>query len=61
MWGVKRKLKMVPEPMRVMARHPRLLLGHTMTEAGLEYSRRAPAKDKVLAEIRAATLIGCPF
>ena len=60
-WAVKRKVKMVPEPLRVMARTPLVLFGHSMMEAGLEYSRHATAKHKELAAIRAATLIGCPF
>jgi alkylhydroperoxidase family enzyme len=60
-WAVKRKVRMVPEPMRVMARTPRVLFGHSMMEAGLQYSHHATAKQKELAAIRAATLIGCPF
>jgi len=57
----RRRFGRVPEPVRVMAHHATLLGGYAGFEVALERARRVPAKLKDLAELRVATLIGCPF
>ena len=49
------------EPVKVAAHHPRLLRAIGQMEGGLEAARSIPAELKLLASIRAAMLIGCPF
>jgi len=51
----------VPQPLKILAHHPRLMraLGHM--EMGQEAARSVPAALKSLASIKAAMLIGCPF
>ena len=66
-WLVRRKTgqitdqRVVVEPIKITAHHPRLLraLGHM--EMGQGAARSVPALLKALASIKAATLIGCPF
>jgi hypothetical protein len=66
-WLSRRKLRSlspdppVPSSLRVMAHHPGVTLTYGSFETGLERWRRVPERLKVLASIRAATLIGCPF
>jgi 4-carboxymuconolactone decarboxylase len=59
--AARRKIGRVPEPMRISAHQGRLLAA----TAGMELAQQAvdsldPAL-KALAEIRTATMIGCPF
>jgi hypothetical protein len=49
------------EPVKVTAHHPRLLKAYGQMEMGQEAATSVPASLKVLASIKAATLIGCPF
>ena len=49
------------EPVRITAHHPRLLLAMGQMEMGQEAARSVPAALKLLASIKAAMLIGCPY
>jgi len=60
-WYAGRRLKQVPEPMTVLAHHPRIFRGYCFYELGLDRSRLVEARLKSLAQIKVATLIGCPF
>ncbi len=66
-WLTRRKLMAfgsepkVPSSLRVMAQHRGLMLSYCAFEAGFERCTSVPLRLKALAEIRAATLIGCPF
>ena len=59
--GVRRKLGRVPEPIRITAHQPKLLAAL----GGMELAQGAlHSVDKVvkaLVQIKAASLIGCPF
>ena len=57
----KRKLGKVAEPLAVAAHHPWILGAYGAYESGLERARRVDAKLKVLAELKAGALVGCPF
>jgi hypothetical protein len=66
-WLARRKVRKLtgrvrlPEPIQIMAHHPRLLLALGQMEMGQEAAKNELARLKVLASIKAATLIGCPF
>jgi 4-carboxymuconolactone decarboxylase len=49
------------EPVKITAHHPRLLKAYGQMEMGQAAASTVPAALKALAEIKAATLIGCPF
>jgi 4-carboxymuconolactone decarboxylase len=49
------------EPVKVAAHYPRLLRAMGQMESGMEAARSVPAALKLLASLRAAMLIGCPF
>jgi len=57
----RRRFGRVPEPVRVMAHHATLLGGYAGFEVALERAHRVPTRLKDLVDLRAATLIGCPF
>ena len=66
-WFVKRSLykitgqARVPEPVKIMAHHPKLLRAVGQMESGQVAATSVPAGLKALAGTRAATLVGCPF
>jgi 4-carboxymuconolactone decarboxylase len=60
-WMTRRKLGRVIMPFKVTAHQPRLLLAVGGMEMGQQALRSFDAKLKALAEIKAATLVGCPF
>ena len=66
-WFVRRKFGKLTgknrliEPVKVAAHHPRLLRALGQIEGALEAARSVPAQLKLLASLKAATLIGCPF
>ncbi len=60
-WLARRRVGKVPEPLRVYARHTWLLNGYGAFEYALERSRLVEERLKLLAQIKAATLVGCPF
>ena len=60
-WLVRRRLGRTIEPFAIMGHHPKLLAGSAAMDLALDRSRRLEARLKELAQIKAATLIGCPF
>ena len=66
-WLVRRKfLKLtgedrLVEPVKVSAHHPRLFRAIGQMEGGMAAARCVPDELKLLACLRAATLVGCPF
>jgi hypothetical protein len=60
-WFCRRRFGRVVEPLTIIAHHPRLARGYVAFEFAMDKSRRVDERLKVLAEIKAATLIGCPF
>ena len=59
--AVRRKLGKVPEPMRITAHQQRLLAALGGMELAQEAMHSVDPVVKVLAEIKTAMLIGCPF
>ena len=57
----KKKLGHVAGPVRVTAHHPRIMWGYGQMEQSLAGSRLVDPELKHLAEMRVATLVGCPF
>jgi hypothetical protein len=57
----KRRLGRVIAPVQVTAHHPRILWGSGQMEQSLAGSALVDAGLKHLAEVRVATLVGCPF
>lgn len=66
-WFVRRKFGKLTgrdrliEPVKIAAHHPRLLKAMGQMESGLEAARTVPRELKLLASLKAATLVGCPF
>jgi 4-carboxymuconolactone decarboxylase len=60
-WMTRRKVGRVIVPFKITAHQPRLLVAMGGMEMGQQALRSVDAKLKVLAEIKAATLVGCPF
>ena len=58
---VKRRLGRVPTPLRINALNPTILRGYAFMESAQESARRVPKGIKILAQLRVATRIGCPF
>ena len=57
----KRKVGRVVMPAQIAAHHSKLLWGYGQMEQSQLGSRLVDAKLKNLAELRVATLVGCPF
>ncbi len=57
----RRRLGHVVMPVQVTARHPKLFWGYVQMEQSQMGSKLIDAKLKGLAELRVATLVGCPF
>lgn len=57
----KRKVGRVVMPVRIAAHHWKLLWGYGQMEQSLGASRLVAAAWKDLAQLRVATLVGCPF
>ncbi|MGA3194774.1 MAG: hypothetical protein ABSD39_07180 [Terriglobales bacterium] len=57
----KRKVGRVIEPTKITAHHSRILWGYGQMEQALGASSLVDSALKHLAEIRVATLVGCPF
>jgi hypothetical protein len=66
-WFARRKFRKLTgedkliEPIKIAAHHPRLMKALGAMESGLEAAHSVPFRLKLLASLRAATLIGCPF
>ena len=57
----KKKLGHVAGPAQVIAHHTRILWGYGQMEQSLSGATLVKAELKHLAEMRVATLVGCPF
>ena len=57
----KRKVGRVVMPVQIVAHHGRILWGQAQMELSFGASRLVDASLKNLAQLRVATLIGCPF
>ena len=57
----KRKVGRVVMPVQVTAHHPKILWGYGQMEQALLGSKLVSEPLKGLAQLRVATLIGCPF
>jgi hypothetical protein len=57
----KRKVGRVVIPVQIAAHHPKLLWGYGQMEQSLSASHLVDAALKDLAQLRVATLVGCPF
>ena len=57
----RRRLGRVIMPIQVTAHHPRILWGYGQMEQSQAASKLVDHKLKGLAELRVATLVGCPF
>jgi len=60
-WMARKQFKKVPEPMTVMAHSGPVFGAYTLFEALLPNAKSLPPVAAALAEIRTATLVGCPF
>jgi hypothetical protein len=60
-WLARRRVRRVPEPLMVKAKHPAIFWAYGSYELMLERARRLDPKLKALASLKAATLVGCPF
>jgi len=56
-----RRLGRVIMPIQVTAHHPKILWGYGQMEQSQASSKLLDPKLKGLAELRVATLVGCPF
>jgi hypothetical protein len=56
-----RRLGKVIMPMQVTAHHPKIFWGYVLMEQAQASSKLIDPKLKGLAELRVATLVGCPF
>jgi hypothetical protein len=56
-----RRLGKVIMPIQVTAHHPKIFWGYVQMERSQASSKLIDSKLKGLAELRVATLVGCPF
>jgi hypothetical protein len=57
----RRRLGRVIMPVQVTAHHPKIFWGYVQMEQSQAGSKLIDLKLKGLAELRVATLVGCPF
>lgn len=57
----KRRLGRLIMPVQVTAHHPKIFWGYVQMEQAQASAKLIDAKLKGLAELRVATLVGCPF
>jgi hypothetical protein len=60
-WATKRKLGKLVAPSRITAHHLRILWASAQMEQAQMAAKRVEPALKCLAELRVATLVGCPF
>jgi hypothetical protein len=60
-WATKRKVGKVVVPVQIIAHHARILWGYAEMEQAQQASKQVKESLKNLAELRVATLVGCPF
>jgi hypothetical protein len=57
----RKRLKKDIAPLDTLATHPAVLIPYAQFSLALDKTRLVPAKLKVLAQIRVAKLVECPF
>jgi alkylhydroperoxidase family enzyme len=57
----RRTIGKVPDPLRITARRPRLLFATLVYEWAVARTPKLRPRLKMLAGLRASSLIGCPF
>ena len=60
-WATKRQLGKLVAPVQILAHHPRSLWANSQMEQADAAGKRVEKPLKYLAELRVATLVGCPF
>jgi len=60
-WFSRRRMGKVPDPLKVAGHHSWVSFGHGMFEFAGERAHLVESRLKGLAQIKAATLVGCPF
>jgi hypothetical protein len=60
-WLTRRRLGRLIVPVQVTAHHPKIFWGYVQMEQSQASSKLVDPKLKGLAELRVATLVGCPF
>jgi hypothetical protein len=60
-WLTRRRLGRVVMPVQVTAHHGKIFWGYLQMEQSQMSSKLVDAKLKGLAQLRVATLVGCPF
>lgn len=60
-WFSQRRFGRVADPLRIMGHHSWVSFGSGMFELASERSKLVEPRLKDLAQIKAATLVGCPF
>lgn len=60
-WLTKRRLGRVIMPIQVTAHHPKIFWGYLQMEQSQMGAKLIDPKVKGLAQLRVATLVGCPF
>jgi hypothetical protein len=60
-WLIRRRLGRVIMPIQVTAHHPRIFWGYLQMEQSQMGASLLDHRLKGLAELRVATLVGCPF
>jgi hypothetical protein len=60
-WFSRRRFGKVVDPLRVTGHHPWVSFGQSMFELAGERANLLAPRLKELAQIKAATLVGCPF
>ena len=58
---VRVRSRRMPDLVRMLVKRPAILLGMSAYETGLMASSQVEARLKTLAQIKAASLVGCPF
>ncbi len=58
---VRVRSRRVPDLLRLLAKRPAILVGMSAYETALLASGQVETRLKTLAQIKAASLIGCPF
>jgi hypothetical protein len=57
----RKRLGKMPEPLAIQAHHGAIFKGNAAFEYALEHAKLVDHKLKALAEIKASSLIGCPW
>jgi hypothetical protein len=61
-YGMARKrLGKMPDPLAIQAHHGAIFKGNAAFEYALEHAKLVDHKLKALAEIKASSLVGCPW